>query len=99
MARREIGSTNSVSRAVARPDCPLYSPPMIADDEIEKMSLAQRMEAMELLWRSISSRPASVVSPAWHGEILKKRLALIEAGKAKFLTIGQLKKRLAKRRQ
>jgi putative addiction module component (TIGR02574 family) len=71
---------------------------MIAAAQIEQMTLAERMEAMELLWRSISSEPASVVSPAWHGEVLQKRLARIKAGKAKFLTVGQLKKRLGKRR-
>ena len=72
---------------------------MIAAAKIEQMSLAERMEAMELLWRSISREPKNVVSPAWHGEVLQKRLARIEAGNAKFLTIGELKKRLAKRRR
>ncbi len=72
---------------------------MIAPAEIEQMTLAERMEAMELLWRSISSKPGRVVSPAWHGEVLQKRRAKIEAVKAEFLTVAQLKKRLGKRRQ
>jgi len=72
---------------------------MIAAAKIEQMSLAERMEAMELLWRSISREPKNVVSPAWHSEVLQKRLARIEAGNAKFLTIGELKKRLVKRRR
>ena len=72
---------------------------MIAAAEIEKMTLAERMKAMELLWRSISSEPASVISPVWHGEILRKRLARIKAGKAQFLTIAQLKKRLGQGRR
>jgi hypothetical protein len=67
--------------------------------EIKRMSLAERMETMELLWRAISSEADSVVSPAWHGEILRKRRAKIESGKAKFLTLAQLKKRLDKRRR
>ncbi len=72
---------------------------MIATAEIEQMSLAERMKAMELLWRSISSKPGSVVSPAWHGELLKKRRVKIESGKAEFLTVAQLKKRLGRRRR
>ena len=72
---------------------------MIEAAEIEQMTLAERMKAMELLWRSISSRQGSVASPAWHGEVLRKRLAKIESGKAEFLTVAQLKKRLAKRRR
>jgi hypothetical protein len=72
---------------------------MIAAAEIERMTLAERMEAMELLWRSISSKPGTVVSPPWHEKVLQKRLARIKAGKAEFLTIAQLKKRLDKRRR
>jgi hypothetical protein len=72
---------------------------MISAVEIEQMTLAERMKAMELLWRSISSEPGSVVSPAWHGEVLQKRRAKIESGRAKFLTVAQLKKRLGKRRR
>ncbi len=67
--------------------------------EIKRMTLAERMETMELLWRAISNEPGTVVSPAWHGEILQRRRTRIEAGKAKFLTIAQLKKRLGKRRR
>jgi hypothetical protein len=72
---------------------------MIAAAQIEQMTLAERMETMELLWRSISRSPGRVVSPAWHGEVLQERRAKIESGKAEFLTIAQLKKRLCKRRR
>ena len=67
---------------------------MIEAAEIERMSKTERLQAMELLWNSISSDPESVESPAWHGEILAKRLARVETGKGKFLTLSQLKKRL-----
>ena len=70
---------------------------MIAALEIERMSPAERVRAMELLWRSMSSEPEKVESPAWHKKVLDKRLAKVEAGKGEFLTIAQLKKRLAKR--
>ena len=72
---------------------------MIAAAQIEQMSLVEPMEAMELLWRSLSAEPDRVVSPAWHGEVLDQRRAKIESGKAEFLTIAQLKKRLGKRRR
>ena len=70
---------------------------MIETLEIERMSFAERLQAMERLWRSISAEPDKLVSPAWHKTILQKRLAKVEAGKGEFLTIAQLKKRLAKR--
>ena len=70
---------------------------MIEALEIERMSLAERLQAMELLWRSMSTEPDKLESPAWHKKILEKRLAKVEAGNGEFLTVAQLKKRLAKR--
>ena len=64
--------------------------------EIERMSHTEKVRAMELLWRSMSVRPEKVVSPAWHKKVLTDRLAKVEAGKGKFLTIAQLKKRLSR---
>ena len=65
--------------------------------EIEQMSPAERLRTMELLWRSISAEPTKLKSPSWHKTVLQKRLAKVEAGKGKFLTIAQLKQRLARR--
>jgi putative addiction module component (TIGR02574 family) len=70
---------------------------MIEAMEIERMSLADRLQAMELLWDSMVAHPDKLESPAWHKKILEKRLAKVEAGKGEFLTLVQLKKRLAKR--
>jgi putative addiction module component (TIGR02574 family) len=70
---------------------------MIEALEIERMTVAERLQAMELLWRSLSADPDKLESPAWRKKVLAKRLAKIESGKAEFLTIAQLKKRLAKR--
>ncbi len=64
---------------------------------IERMTLAERLQAMELLWRSMAAKPDKLESPGWHKKILERRLAKVEAGKGEFLTLAQLKKRLAKR--
>jgi putative addiction module component (TIGR02574 family) len=70
---------------------------MIGTLEIERMSRTEKVQAMELLWRSMSAAPDKLESPGWHKKILAKRLAKVEAGKGEFLTLSQLKKRLAKR--
>ncbi len=70
---------------------------MLDTAEIEQMSVTERLQAMERLWTSLSRDPAQVESPAWHGTVLKRRLAKVDAGKAEFLTLAQLKKRLGKR--
>jgi hypothetical protein len=72
---------------------------VIVASDIEKMTLAQRLQAMELLWESISFSPEKVKSPAWHGRVLAARRVKIDAGKGNFLTIKQLKARLAKNRE
>ena len=75
----------------------LYPPLVIGTAEIERMSVPERLKAMELLWRSISRNPDDVSSPNWHKNVLQKRLAKVRAGKGGFLTLALLKKRLAKR--
>ncbi len=71
---------------------------MIGVTEIEQMSGAEKAQTMELLWRSMSADPAKVESPGWHRKVLARRLAQVEAGRGEFLTLAQLKKRLARRR-
>jgi hypothetical protein len=75
---------------------PQYASGMIEAAEIEQMTVAERLQVMELLWASLSRVPDSVPSPDWHGQVLSERLARIERGEAEFLTIQQLKVRLQK---
>ena len=71
---------------------------MLAESEIQSMSTTERLQAMELLWRSFSASEDKLLSPDWHGEVLSERLAKVEAGEGKFLTIPELKARLASKR-
>jgi len=70
---------------------------MIGALEIEQMSRTEKLQAMELLWRSMSAAPDKLESPSWHKKVLQQRLAKVVAGKGEFFTVAQLKKRLAKR--
>jgi hypothetical protein len=72
---------------------------MIQAADIEKMSLDERLQTMELLWTSLARTPDAVPSPAWHGEVLAARRAKMERGDAEFLTIPELKERLQKPRR
>lgn len=58
---------------------------MSIDLPLEKMTLADKLEAMELLWADISRRPAELPSPVWHRDVLDERRRLIAEGKLKFL--------------
>jgi hypothetical protein len=46
----------------------------------------------------MSGEPENIASPGWHKKVLASRVAKVEAGKGEFLTVAQLKKRLASRR-
>ena len=65
---------------------------------LERMTLADKLEAMEMLWADISRRPSDLPSPEWHKEILDERRRLVAAGKLKFhdwdTTIAELRKEL-----
>ena len=58
---------------------------MSIDLPLDKMTLADKLEAMELLWADISKRSSEVPSPDWHKDILDERRRLVAEGKLKFL--------------
>ena len=67
---------------------------MIAQSDIERMSVEERLQAIEQLWDSVARQGESVASPAWHGQVLSARLAKVEAGEGKFLSLSELRERL-----
>jgi putative addiction module component (TIGR02574 family) len=69
---------------------------MIQPAEIERMTVDERLQTMELLWTSLARTPEAVPSPSWHGEVLAERLAKIERGEGEFLTLPEVKARLHK---
>jgi hypothetical protein len=52
---------------------------------LSRMSLQEKLVAMELLWADLSATPDQVVSPAWHGEELQRRREQVQQGSTKFL--------------
>jgi len=38
---------------------------------LDKMSLAEKLEAMEAIWADLSQTPSQVPIPDWHREVLK----------------------------
>lgn len=65
---------------------------------LDSMSLADKLEAMEVLWADISRKPADLPSPDWHKEVLDERRRLVAEGKLRFLdwdtAIADLRKEL-----
>ncbi len=59
---------------------------------LDKMTTAEKLEAMESLWNDLSQTPANIPSPEWHGEVLRKREDDIKNGKDQFSDWEDVKK-------
>ncbi len=67
---------------------------MLEASEIGKMSLPERLRAMEQLWDAVCREGADVPSPEWHRDVLAERKARAERGETRFLTLAELRARL-----
>ena len=61
---------------------------------LDKMSVAEKLRAMELLWADLSRNDAQFESPAWHEDVLRDREARIKSGKESFMDWETAKKQL-----
>ncbi len=61
--------------------------------EIEKMSTAQRLHAMETLWDALLQEKVEIESPGWHRDVLEERKSRIADDEAQFLSLKELKAR------
>ena len=59
--------------------------------EIKKMSIIERLQAMEELWDSLYHEENEIESPEWHKDILESRREKINKGKAEFISLEDLK--------
>jgi putative addiction module component (TIGR02574 family) len=67
---------------------------MIESSDIERMSVIERLRAMDQLWDSLNRHGDEIPSPDWHRDILTDRKERAQRGEAKFLTLDQLRSRL-----
>lgn len=72
---------------------------MLAEEEIAKMTVAERVETMERLWASLDAEisPANDSTPPWHEKVLNDRMAKMDSPDAVWLTMDELQARWANR--
>ena len=63
--------------------------------EIRSMSRGEKVRTMELLWDELCHEKEEPESPAWHGSVLAERQNEIQSGKARFLSVDEVKGRLS----
>jgi hypothetical protein len=61
---------------------------------VEQMNTVEKLEAMELLWASLSADAESVPSPEWHGEVLRARQAAVAEGRESYQSWEQAKREI-----
>ncbi|HYJ05149.1 MAG TPA: addiction module protein [Chthoniobacterales bacterium] len=61
---------------------------------LKEMSVEEKLETMEAIWKDLSANPEQIESPAWHEEELRVREAQIESGEAGFLDWENAKKEI-----
>ena len=59
--------------------------------DFKKMSKVERLQVMEALWESILYEDGQIESPKWHNQILEERKAIISEGRAKFISLSELR--------
>ena len=73
---------------------------MTIETLLSGLSISEKLDAMDILWRDLSKTPAPYVSPEWHGKVLAERLSNPSAGATLPLAdaIRDVKERLDARR-
>ena len=51
---------------------------------LEKMSVEEKLQAMESLWNDLCSKAGAVSSPDWHEDVLAERDAMQQRGDDQF---------------
>ena len=47
---------------------------------LDQMTLADKLQIMEVLWEDLSRKPNELPSPSWHRDVLRERKQLADAG-------------------
>jgi hypothetical protein len=64
---------------------------------LDKMTVAEKLRAMEAIWADLSRDESQIESPEWHGAVLHDREAKIKSGEEKFVDWETAKKKLRKK--
>jgi hypothetical protein len=68
-----------------------------AELQIDRMTLEEKLRAMEALWDDLCRREEAVHVPQWHKDLLDERERLVEQGKARFIDWNTAKKHISER--
>lgn len=59
---------------------------------LDKMTIAEKLEVMELIWADLAKNPNDIPSPEWHGEFLRDREKALADGTDRFIDWEEAKR-------
>ena len=59
--------------------------------EIKQMPVKDRMILMEEIWDTLRHEEEEIRSPHWHEEVLEERMKKLDSGRAKLISLEELK--------
>jgi len=69
---------------------------MVTPLAIDKMTIEEKLEAMEALWNDLCRHEEALPVHDWQKEVLDERERLIESGEAQFVEWEEAKKRITR---
>jgi len=63
---------------------------------LHKMTVTEKLRAMEELWADLTRNADRFESPDWHGAALKERQARVASGKTSYMEWERAKKEIKK---
>lgn len=70
---------------------------MIAQTEIRKLPLPEKLELLETLWSELASDSDSIDVPEWHKDLLDERQCAVDQGSVKAIDWESAKEQISLR--
>lgn len=67
---------------------------MQATIPLDRMTVSEKLRALEDIWDDLCHTQDAIPSPAWHTDVLQAREQKIQNGKAKLLDVPEAKRRV-----
>ena len=64
---------------------------------LDKMTVAEKLRALEEIWNDLQKTAEEIPSPAWHADVLNARAERVREGSSRFSDWTEAKRRILER--
>jgi len=65
--------------------------------QLEKMTVIEKLAAIETIWKDLTGTDEKVPSPSWHGDVLNARQSRVAEGTSEFTNWSEAKDRIRRK--